>query len=397
MKTPVMIALTAALAAMLGTSPAAAQVQFTTLYNFTGEIPTGLALIGGALYGVTADTACGNVFELRPPAAPGEPWTLSVLYTFAGTPGDTGDACSPAGPLIRGAKGTLFGLTQSGGANGYGAMYELQPPASPGAAWAESVAYSFNSEPYEGAGPLASLLVNGPEGSFYVLCGYADGSLLQLLAPAAPVFTWTGALLSEIGNGADSLIAAAHGSLYGTTAFGGEAERGSVFQLAPPRAPGGAWTQTEIYSFNLAADNPNMLTLASDGTIYGTTYGTVPGWYAGIGEAYALTPPASPGQEWTYTALRSFPSAHPDTQLVLHNGNLYGALENPEGGAVFELQPPATPGGAWTTIFLHQFTNGQVPLDPLIVDQDGTIFGITGSLNSPPPATGTIFKIATGN
>jgi len=46
-----MIALTAALAAMLGTPPAAAQVKFTTLYSFTGEIPTGLALIGGALYG----------------------------------------------------------------------------------------------------------------------------------------------------------------------------------------------------------------------------------------------------------------------------------------------------------------------------------------------------------
>jgi hypothetical protein len=369
------------------------QVRFTTLYSFTGGVPTGLALIQGNLYGVAALGGCGNVFELEAPTTVGEPWTLSTLYTFTGSPGGVGDACDPGGPPVRGANGALYGLAAAGGANGNGAMYELQPPASPGVAWTEGVAYSFNEIYDYAGGPAASLLVNGSDGSFYVMCEYANGSLLQLLPPAVPGLTWTGALLLEVGDTVDSLVAGPNGSLYGTSAFG-EGGTGSVFKLLPPEAPGGVWSEIVLHSFVLGgASDPVTPTLASDGTIYGTTYGTVPGWYMGKSVAYSLTPPTSSGQAWTYTALRPFFSEQANTQLVLHNGNLYGTLATLEGGTVFELEPPAAPGGAWTTTYLHQFSNGQVPFGQLIVDGSGTIFGMSGTMNTLNPSAGTIYKI----
>lgn len=390
MKAP-LITVQAALAAMLLAPVAVGQVKFTTLYSFTGGFPTGMALIQGNLYGVAALGSCGNVFELQPPTADGEPWTPSTLYTFTGSPGGIGDACDPEGPLILGANGALYGIAESGGANAYGAMYGLQPPVSPGAPWTEIVAYSFND--YQlASGPPASLLVDGPGGSFYVLCDYQNGSLLQLLPPAAGL-AWTGALLFDVGGAADSLIAGPHGELYGASAFGGEGA-GNVFQLLPPDAPGGDWTEIVLHSFEPGgASDPVTPTLARDGTIYGVTYGTVAGWYSGKSLAYSLTPPTAPGQEWTYMALRPFLAGQANSQLVLHNGNLYGTLSTIEGGAVFEMQPPAAPGGDWTTVYLHQFTNGQVPTQ-LIVDEKGTVFGTSGTMD-PYPSAGVIFEIQT--
>jgi hypothetical protein len=177
--------------------------------------------------------------------------------------------------------------------------------------------------------------------------------------------------------------------------FGGGGE-GSVFQLVPPGAPGGDWTKNTLRGWGLGgASDPLAPTLSSDGTIYGVTYGAIPGIFnEGKSVAYSLTPPTAPGQEWTYMALRPFLAGQANSQLVLHNGNLYGTLSTIEGGAVFEMQPPAAPGGDWTTVYLHQFTNGQVPTQ-LIVDEKGTIFGIAGTMDPLLPTSGTIFEIQT--
>jgi hypothetical protein len=40
-----------------------------------------------------------------------------------------------------------------------------------------------------------------------------------------------------------------NGALYGTTASGGSASSGTVFQLVPPTVSGGAWTEHVLYSF----------------------------------------------------------------------------------------------------------------------------------------------------
>jgi hypothetical protein len=371
---------------------AGAGTHFTTIYSTTGGYPNGVFLIRGTVYGTLATGTCGSVYELQPPAGGGTSWTVAPLYTFAGG----GDACDPGVGLHGGAGGAVYG-TAWGGTNDAGALYELQPPASPGGAWTESVVYSFT---FTVPGFPTSGLVDGPEGSFYVFDSW--DTLLQLLPPVVPALPWTAAQLwSPPGTLAPTgPIAGPDGSLYGAGQFGGQAGYGNVFQARPPASPGGSWAYQQLYSFGehstyRGPDNPNSMVLASGGTIYGTTYGTsLVSGIEGDGAVYELKPPASSGGEWSFTVLKNFgEQVHPIVPLVLQGGNLYGGIATPEGGAIFEIEPPSAPGEAWTTTYLREWTDGQVPSGNIAVDKDGTIFGTTGSIFSPPPYTGTIFMI----
>src|SRR5690348_433514 len=62
--------------------------------------------------------------------------TETVLFNFPG--GATGEA--PQG-LIADASGNLYGVTQAGGTNGFGTVFELSPVS--GGGWNETVLYSF--------------------------------------------------------------------------------------------------------------------------------------------------------------------------------------------------------------------------------------------------------------
>jgi hypothetical protein len=56
-------------------------------------------------------------------------------------------------------------------------------------------------------------------------------------------------------------------------------------------------------------------------------------------------------------------------------------------------QPPTTSGGPWSITYLHNFNNYQIPVG-LVIDKNGTIYGITDSYPTDPPS-GTIFRIET--
>lgn len=156
------------------------------------------------------------------------------------------------------------------------------------------------------------------------------------------------------------------------------------------------WTETVIHNFGYGgayAGNPNSLTVASDGTIYGTTYGYDLIGGMGMGSVFELTPPPSPGGAWAYTVLQDFGGYHPSAGLILRNGKLYGAVATGiQSGAVFEMQPPSTPGGAWATTHLHQFAD-LVPFVDLM-DKNGTIYGVALT-ETGQPALQTIFQLAT--
>src|SRR5205823_11877114 len=68
----------------------------------------------------------------------------------------------------------------------------------------------------------------------------------------------------------------AAGALYGTTVSGGGPyNNGTVFKLSPPSTPGGAWTETILYSFGGGNDGVNPyggLIFDESGARYGTTY-----------------------------------------------------------------------------------------------------------------------------
>jgi uncharacterized repeat protein (TIGR03803 family) len=58
--------------------------------------------------------------------------------------------------LVFDAAGNLYGTTQSGGAYGYGTVFELSP--SPGG-WTQNELYSFTSGSKDGSAPYAGLAI----------------------------------------------------------------------------------------------------------------------------------------------------------------------------------------------------------------------------------------------
>jgi hypothetical protein len=119
---------------------------YQTIYSFQsspdGANPMGGLVIAanGALIGTTnagGTSGQGTVYELT--YAKGKGWKETVLHNFSGTDGQY-----PQSTLVFGSTGALDGATALGGPGGSGAIFELAPPAAAGAAWTETVLYSFS-------------------------------------------------------------------------------------------------------------------------------------------------------------------------------------------------------------------------------------------------------------
>jgi uncharacterized repeat protein (TIGR03803 family) len=344
---------------ILTLSAFAAAQQESTLYVFKGQedgafpYASLIADSAGNLYGTTSEgggssacgtidhkpVGCGTVFELSPPAPGGNHWTETVLHIF---PGGTTDGAEPSAPLVIDAAGNLYGTTNSGGASNLGAIFELSPPSQPGGAWTETV--------------LRSIAIGSPSG----------------------------------------LLLDSKGNLYGE-GNGYPNSFGTIFELSPPAAPGGAWTYTTLFTFSnpLEGIEPvGGLVWDEAGNLYGTAAsggnGSGPGCPGGnnCGLVFKLVKPETEGAAWTERVLYNFTgtngdAAAPNSGVVFHNGNhLYGTTAyggNDIGdGTVFELSPST--GGAWTETTLYQFNRnigGFRPDAGVIFDGEGNLYGVT--------------------
>lgn len=141
----------------------------TVVYSFVGGTDgrapeAGLIAANGTLYGTTnwgggtgcyAGTGCGIVFSVDPGTG-----TETVLYTFC-SQADCADGAEPAGSLIA-ANGILYGTTQAGGAGKGGTVFSIDPSTG-----TETVLYSFcrKQNCADGSYPSASLME--VHGKFY--------------------------------------------------------------------------------------------------------------------------------------------------------------------------------------------------------------------------------------
>ena len=100
----------------------------TTLHSFAnndidGIHPyAGLTVYKGNLYGTTVSgggtgSAAGIVFKMTPSGSE------TILHVFGGSP----DGAFPWGGVVFDKAGNLYGTTFSGGANGYGTVYQMTP------------------------------------------------------------------------------------------------------------------------------------------------------------------------------------------------------------------------------------------------------------------------------
>ncbi|MEJ0048633.1 MAG: choice-of-anchor tandem repeat GloVer-containing protein [Rhodospirillales bacterium] len=259
----------------------------TVLHTFTNVNDGGLPYASvlrdkaGNLYGTTYQggangSGFGTVFKLA------KNGSFTTLYAFTGG----SDGKNPDGGLIRDSAGNLYGTTIHGGGFSSGVVFKVAPDG------AETVLYTFTENAGDGGLPIA------------------------------------GVIMDKAGN------------LYGTTAYGGTSENGTVFKLAPDG------TETVLYSFA------------------GGTDGSLP--YAGL--------------------------------MMDGAGNLFGTTT--AGGANFGVVFKLAPNGKETV--LHTFggypVDGSTPLfGSLIKDADdgvGYLFGTTqGGGTDNGIAKGTIFKV----
>ena len=156
--------------------PAAGSTDWTAsaIYAFTdadggGSGATPTVGPGGTLYGTTTlggSGGWGTVFQLTPPSAPGGTWTKIVLYNFS----NTGDGGNPSAPLVLN-KGSLYGTTIGGMA---AVVFELRKPAAPGDPWTEIVLHTFPSIYKADSWPSGNIVVE-KGGTLYGTTSYGPG------------------------------------------------------------------------------------------------------------------------------------------------------------------------------------------------------------------------------
>jgi len=372
---------------LIAARPAQAQTE-TVLYNFCsqpdcsdgGGPVAGLILDAqGNLYGTaerggatskTCPSGCGTVFEVTPGG------TEKVLHSFSGKE----DGHVPQAGLVRDASGNLYGTTLIGGTSKRGTAFKVAPNGT------ETVLYSFGGA--SGAFPSSGLVFDG-QGNLYGTTskgGHAAGEVFKIAPDGTETVLF--AFIPGQGDGKfpyGGVVLDAQGNLYGTTAYGyGTGGHGycrggcgTVFALSP------TGVETILYNFKGIKHNdgsyPNGVVRDAQGNLFGTTA------YGGAGDegtVFKVTP------DGTETVLHSFAGgtdgAHPVAGLVLDaQGNLYGTaasggdLSCGSGGGcgvVFEV----TPAGAEK--ILHTFTGGMdgaYPYAGLVFDSQGNLYGTT--------------------
>jgi len=345
--------------------------------------------------------------------------TEFTIYSFP----TTGAATSfTEGRLVADSAGNLYGASESGGKNRFGFVYELVKPVAPATKWTEVVLYSFKCRCWNGDGerPYAGVVFDAAGnlyGTTYQGGAYNEGAVFEL-SPSAT--GWSEKLLYSFQGGTDGVGSRSNtglafdpsGNLWGFTNKGGDGTGspclggcGTIYELTP--TSGGGWQESVIYRFGkLGLGGFPVGTPVFDAT--GALYGAASGGGDNRGVIYKLTPPATPGDPWTYKILHVFvgtDGAGP-TGLVLRAGNLYGVTEaggansgsGSGDGTVFELAHPTPGSPVWTLNTLYSFgastTDGTFPADRVAFDQQGNMWGVTA--RGGDSGAGTVFELVPG-
>jgi len=356
----------------------------TVLYGGAGiAFPQGVIVdSAGDLYGTNYDGGTwgfGSVYKLDSSGH------LTVLYSFSFT---GSDGANPLAGVIRDSAGNLYGTTLNGGEFGKGTVYMVDPSGS------ETVLHSFSGA--DGAGANASVILSsgdlygtttggGPSsngcGVVYKLDASGHETVLHSFTGGADGCNPTGGVIRD-----------SAGNLYGTTAYGGTFNAGTVYKLDT------SGNETLLYNFTqvpvtngvgLGSPGPTGVVLDPAGNLYGTT---LQGGTTDLGVLFQLTPS---GHE---TVLHNFTGyvdgADPFAGLTRDSrGNLYGTTARGGTdyvGVVFKLAPT----GAETV--LHTFTfggaDGRNPTAGVVLDSAGNLYGTT--LLGGPRGAGIVYRLA---
>jgi uncharacterized repeat protein (TIGR03803 family) len=348
-------------------------------YNQEGQWAYGALITGadGLLYGTlndNADPGVGSVFRVLPDGT-----DFEVVYGFNTNP--TGN--SPKGELAWEGDGFLYGTTTSGGMNGAGSVYRIQPDGSN-----FDMLYSFAST--SGVNPYSGLLPGG-DGYLYgtAAAGGAGYGVVYRLLPDG-----TGYQVLKQFNRTDGaypgskLASGGDGFLYGTT-WGGGLNYGTVYRLHPD----GTGFQV-LHQFNRTQGfyPASSVTFGDDGYVYGTTNYGGSGGGSGYGILYRLHPDGT-----GFSVVHYFNNAIDNgfqpwaKVLLLGDGYLYGTTQYggvvSGSGSVYRVLPDGT-----DFEILHAFdgTDGSTVQAGLVSGGDGYLYGAASQGGA---GYGTLFRL----
>ncbi len=213
---------------------------YTQLYSFKGgssdvEYPYGAPVQGsdGNFWGMgnqggsnTGCGGCGGVFKMTPAGKE------TLIYSFNGST----DGQAPYDSLIQGSDGNYYGTTLGGGGTFLGTVFKLTPKG------VETVLHNY-SDQTQGAFPRLPL-TQGPDGVLYgIATDCAGGGCSQAgLFDITTKDVYSTLYLYPIGQPntlqpSSPLLLSTNGTLYGTTAQGGQHVAGTFYSLSTTYKP----------------------------------------------------------------------------------------------------------------------------------------------------------------
>ena len=296
----------------------------------------------GDFYGTTLDGGThifGTVFKITPSG------TLTTLYSFCSLGGypNCRDGQYPHTALVEAANRDLYGTTSGGGANGGGTVFKITPSGT------LTTLYHFCEQGGCADGKYPAGLVQAIDGDLYGTTfgggANSEGTIFKITASGTLTTLYSFCPQSGCTDGgrpSAGLVEASNWDLYGTTSGGGANCAGTVFNITP------CGTLTTLYSFCSQSgctdgQHPEAgLVQAANGDFYGTASGGPLTPNGNYGTVFRVTPSG------TLTTLHSFCSqsdcadgTYPKGRLLqATNGDLYGTTYGGgEGnyGTVFSL------------------------------------------------------------
>ncbi len=327
-----------------------------------------------------------------------------IVYNFTGG----NDGGMPASTLTFDRLGNAYGTAVVGGANGFGAVYELSPTKS--GQWKQATLYSFTGGA-DGKNPYGGVTLDA-KGNIYgtTVAGGSGGScagdgcgVVYELSPfrggwsQTVLYNFTGAN-DGFGPGGP-VVFDKHGNLYGTTPDGGAHAFGVVYELIAKK--NGHWTQKVLHAFTGGNDGSTgslgPLLIDKAGNVYGVAE---LGGVHSAGTVFKLA--TKSGGKWQFTTIYGF-LGEPDAGSPYGGlnadakGNLYGTTYygGSNGvGAVFKL---TLSNGKYKESVLYSFkasNDGNGPLSRLVFNRAGGLYGTDSAGGDPGCGCGAIFKLS---
>jgi uncharacterized repeat protein (TIGR03803 family) len=309
----------------------------TVLHSFSGpdgEYPyTPLVRDkAGNIYGTTwggGSSGNGTVFKIDTGGRE------TVLHSFTGG----SDGCNPLQGLLLGQSGTVFGTTYMCGSSGYGTIFKVD------SAGHFTLLHSFAGGSSDGWYPAFGHLTRDKSGSLYGLTEYGgargDGALYKLSKSGTLTLLYSFRGGSDGCNPYGTVVQDNAGNLYGTTEFcGSNSDYGTVWKVSKEGK------ETILHRFTGTSDGCYPYAgLARDakGNLYGVAYGCGAGKSENWGALYELS------ARGRFTLLYSFGTGSDGVWPVgevlrTTNGTLfgttaYGGTYGLYGGTVWSYVP----------------------------------------------------------